>query len=117
MSTQKSFACGLGPALEAIAGKWKAVILWELGEGPLRYGELRRRLEGVSEKMINQQLRAMQRDGLVMRTALARVPPVVDYRLTDRGRDLNGALSALADWGEAHAKATGRYGLGTGDGN
>ncbi|MDC7694233.1 helix-turn-helix domain-containing protein [Asticcacaulis sp. DXS10W] len=106
---KSSYACGIGPAFEAIGGKWKAVILWELRNGHLRFGELKRRIPGASEKMLIQQLRALEGDGLVNRHMFPQVPPHVEYSLTDMGEKLNVALSPVADWGETFAKATGRY--------
>jgi DNA-binding HxlR family transcriptional regulator len=106
---KRAYACGIGPAFEVVGGKWKAVILWELGAGPLRFGELRRRVTGASEKMLIQQLRELEQDGLITRQVFPEVPPRVEYALSDWGVRLNVALSALADWGESYAKATGRY--------
>ncbi|MFC3077431.1 winged helix-turn-helix transcriptional regulator [Phenylobacterium terrae] len=104
-----SYACGIGPAFEVIGGKWKAVILWELRDGRRRFAQLRRAIEGVSEKMLIQQLRELERDGLVLREVFPQVPPRVEYELTDWGRRLNEALGPMADWGELYAKAHGRY--------
>ena len=106
---KKTYACGIGPAFEVIGGKWKAVILWELEGGSLRFGELKRRVLGVSEKMLIQQLRELERDQLITRHAFPEVPPRVEYTLSDWGVRLNAALAALADWGENYAKATGGY--------
>lgn len=106
---EKSYACGIGPSFEVIGGKWKAVILWELRDGPLRFGELKRRIEGASEKMVVQQLRELERDKLIRRRVFREVPPRVEYTLSDWGVSLNAALASLADWGEAYAKANGRY--------
>ena len=106
---KKVYACGIGPAFEVVGGKWKAVILWELQEGPLRFGELKRRVTGASEKMLIQQLRELEQDRLITRHVFPQVPPRVEYALSDWGVRLNSALSALADWGEVYAKATGRY--------
>jgi DNA-binding HxlR family transcriptional regulator len=107
--TKRAYACGIGPAFEVIGGKWKAVILWELKDGPLRFGELRHRVTGASEKMLIQQLRELEQDGIITRQVFPQVPPRVEYTLSDWGVRLNAALSALADWGEGYAKATGRY--------
>jgi DNA-binding HxlR family transcriptional regulator len=87
------------------------VILWELDGGALRFGELKRRVAGASEKMLIQQLRALEQDGLVIRTVFPQVPPHVEYALSDWGVRLNAALGPIADWGEAYAKAMGRYPL------
>lgn len=104
-----NYNCGVGPAFTVIGGKWKAALLWELRGGPLRYGVLKRRIFGVTEKMLIQQLRELERDQLVTRQVYPEVPPRVDYRLTEWGRRLNMALGPIADWGEAYAKAHGIY--------
>ncbi|RYE82148.1 MAG: transcriptional regulator [Myxococcales bacterium] len=97
--------CGIGPAFEVIGGKWKAVILWELNAGPQRFGALRRRVGAVSEKMLVQQLRELEDDGLVTRTVFAEVPPRVEYAATALGLGLNVALGPLADWGERYERS------------
>ena len=104
-----NYDCGIGPAFEVVGGKWKAAILWELAEGPVRFGELKRRVKGITEKMLIQQLRELERDQLVTRTVFHEVPPRVEYALTEWGVGLNAALGPVADWGEAFARATGRY--------
>lgn len=106
---KKPYACGIGPAFDVIGGKWKAVILWELRDGAVRFGELKRRVEGISEKMLIQQLRELEQDKLVTRRMFHEVPPRVEYSLSKWGVSLNAALTDLADWGEGYAKATGRY--------
>jgi len=105
-NNDENFVCGIGPAFEVIGGKWKAVILWELRDGALRFGELKRILSGASEKMLIQQLRALERDGLVVRTMFPKVPPHVEYSLSPLGESLNRALGPIADWGEAFARTT-----------
>lgn len=104
MASKKPYNCGIGPAFEVIGGKWKALILSELHEAPRRTGELRRRLAGISEKMLIQQLREMELDGVVQREVFPEVPPRVEYSLTPSGESLNQALGPLADWGEKHEK-------------
>jgi DNA-binding HxlR family transcriptional regulator len=79
------------------------VILAHLKEGVHRYGELRRRMPGVSEKMLTQRLRELERAGLVARTVHDGVPAPVSYRLTDEGRTLAPVLQSLYDWGTTHA--------------
>lgn len=86
-----------------IGGKWKPVILFHLNLGMRRNGELRRLIPGITQKMLTQQLRELERDGIVSRTIHATVPPRVDYALTDGGRSLEPVLRAMADWGRAHA--------------
>lgn len=96
------YTCGLDAAIDVVGGKWKALILWELAEQPRRPGELRRLLPGISEKMLIQQLRALEADGLVEREVHHEVPPRVHYSLTRLGRSLNVALLPLGDWGDKH---------------
>ena len=96
------FLCGLDAAVSVIGGKWKALILWALSVEPRRTGELRRELDGVSEKVLIQQLRELERDGIVMRTVHDQVPPKVVYALTPRGASLERALAPLGEWGERH---------------
>ncbi|MBN9523774.1 helix-turn-helix transcriptional regulator [bacterium] len=97
-----AYSCGLEAALDVIGGKWKVLILWRLHEGPLRFGELRRLVPGVTEKMLVQQLREMEADGLVSRTVYPEVPPRVEYALTDIALELNEALPPLCAWGTKH---------------
>jgi DNA-binding HxlR family transcriptional regulator len=94
--------CGLIPALEVIGGKWKALILWELHTGPRRFGELKRLVAGISEKMLIQALREMERDGIVRREVFHEIPPHVEYSATEFGASLNAALEPLCRWGEQH---------------
>jgi DNA-binding HxlR family transcriptional regulator len=101
---KRPLACGIGPAFEVIGGKWKAVILWELHTQVRRFGELRRLLDGISEKMLIQQLRELEADGLVRRQVFHEVPPRVEYSATKLGNSLNTALAPLADWGERYLK-------------
>ena len=104
MAAKKPYNCGIGPAFEVIGGKWKALVLTELHVQPRRTGELRRLVSGISEKMLIQQLREMELDGIVRREAFPEVPPRVEYSLTPTGEALNQALGPLADWGEKHEK-------------
>jgi DNA-binding HxlR family transcriptional regulator len=99
------YECGLDAAVDVIGGKWKVSILWALAEQPRRPGELRRGVKGISEKMLIQQLRQMEADGLVTRTAYPEIPPRVEYSLTPLGESLNEALLPLGDWGEEHMDA------------
>ena len=104
MKARKPYNCGIGPAFEVIGGKWKAVILWELHAQPHRFGELKRLLPDISEKMLIQQLRELEADGLVHREGFHEVPPRVEYSETRLGASLNAALGPLADWGDRYAK-------------
>jgi len=98
--TLPGFTCGLDATLRVIAGKWKPLILYFLAQGgPTRYGELRRAVRDVSDKMLIQQLKELEADGLVKRTDYKEVPPRVDYGLTPLGRSLAEALVPLCSWG------------------
>jgi DNA-binding HxlR family transcriptional regulator len=96
------YLCGLDAAVDVVGGKWKPLLLWALDEAPRRFGELRREVEGISEKVLIQQLRELERDGIVARTVHEQVPPKVVYSLTSRGVALNQALEPLGEWGEAN---------------
>lgn len=104
MKTKHPYNCGLGPAFQVIGGKWKAMILWEIHQQSRRFGELKRRVRGISEKMLIQQLREMEADGLIHREVFHEVPPRVEYSITKWGASLDDALCPLCDWGEKHAK-------------
>ena len=105
MAGLEGYSCGLDLAVDLIGGKWKALILWELREGPQRFNALTRSLEGISPKMLTQQLREMQRDGLVLRHSFGSVPPRVDYSMTDLGEELLRLLEPLGDWAERNYPA------------
>ncbi|MEU1570660.1 helix-turn-helix domain-containing protein [Streptomyces collinus] len=97
-----AYVCGIDAAMDLIGGKWKVLILWALHERPCRFGELRRELPGVTEKVLASHLREMEADGLVHREAYDEVPPRVEYSLTARGVSLNEALEPLGAWGRAN---------------
>jgi len=99
-SKREMFLCGLDAAVDVVGGKWKALILWALEQKPHRFGELRREVEGISEKVLIQQLKELERDGIVDRRVHDQVPPKVVYSLTPLGETLNRALEPLGDWGE-----------------
>ena len=95
--------CAVEATLRLIDGKWKGVILYHLLDGTLRFTEIRRRLAGVTPRMLTNQLREMEADGLIARTVYAVVPPKVEYSLTERGHTLEPILVALKTWGDLHA--------------
>jgi DNA-binding HxlR family transcriptional regulator len=97
--------CPVATTLSYVGGKWKPIILFELRDGPLRTGELTRRIPQVSAKMLTQQLRQLERDGVVQRKIHEQVPPKVEYSLTPLGRSLRPVMNALASWGKARQKA------------
>jgi DNA-binding HxlR family transcriptional regulator len=108
---QKSFGeirsmadCGLDTVLALIAGKWKMLILYHLCHAPRRFGELRRLLPGISEKMLIQDLRQMQESNLLVRKDYQQVPPKVEYSITPFGRSLGKSLAPLCAWGDTNRK-------------
>lgn len=98
--SNNSYYRGLDATIDVISGKWKALILWELRGEPQRFGELRRAVVGISEKMLIQQLRELESNELVHRKSYHEVPPRVEYSLTELGVSLNEALLPLCAWGE-----------------
>jgi DNA-binding HxlR family transcriptional regulator len=94
--------CASRTVLEVMANKWTNLVVCALRDGPMRFGQLRRQLEGITQKMLTQTLRALERDGLVTRTLYPTIPPRVDYELTDLGRDAAGLFDGLIEWAEQH---------------
>ena len=98
-------SCPIGGALEVFAGRWKPEIMWHLAAGPLRFNALQRSVGQVSQKMLSQQLRELQRDGMVTRTQYEEIPPRVEYALTDFATTLRPIFKMLVDWSTAHGSA------------
>ena len=94
--------CAVEATLSLIDGKWKGVILFHLSGGTMRFGEIRRRVPGVTQRMLTNQLRELEADGLVARRVYAAVPPKVEYSLSALGRSLGPVLDALKSWGDAN---------------
>jgi DNA-binding HxlR family transcriptional regulator len=94
------FSCGLEASLSVIGGKWKILIIWQLATRPRRFGELRRFVTGVTEKMLIQGLKELEKDGLVSRRDFREIPPKVEYSLTERGVELANVLRPLCEWGK-----------------
>jgi DNA-binding HxlR family transcriptional regulator len=100
--------CSVEAAISLIDGKWKCVILFHLQDGPVRFNELRRRLPDVTQRMLTNQLRELELDGLIDREVFAQVPPRVEYSLSERGRSLQPVLEALRRWGDENIGLFGR---------
>lgn len=94
----KEYRCPVEVGMDVISGKWKSLILWHLHEGDKRYKELERIVPGVSQKMLTQQLKEMERDGLLIRTVYPEVPPRVEYALTSLGHSAFPILKMMHDW-------------------
>lgn len=95
-----STGCSVERALSLIDGKWKIVILYKLLKGTLRFSELRRQIPAVTQRMLTNQLRELEADGLLIRTVYPEVPPRVEYSLSARGRSLEPVILALKHWGD-----------------
>ncbi|MGI5133016.1 winged helix-turn-helix transcriptional regulator [Pseudonocardia sp. CA-107938] len=95
-------ACPSRQILDLLANKWTMLVMGALGGGPLRFGELRRRLDGITQKMLTQTLRNLERDGLISRTVYPTIPPRVDYAATDLGHSVIELLKAVRVWSEKH---------------
>lgn len=96
---KSTFTCPVEATIQLIGGKYKAVILWHLMNDTLRYSELHRKIPKATDKMLAQQLRELERDGLISRTVYPVVPPKTEYSLTDFGKSLVPILDAMCDWG------------------
>ena len=97
--------CPVETTLTLIGNKWKVLILRDLMTKTLRFGELKRSIGTVSQKVLTSQLRDLERDGLVHREVFAEVPPRVEYSLTNTGRSLEPVIDSMRIWGEAYQKA------------
>lgn len=95
----KTYLCPLELSIDLIGGKWKTIIIWQLREKTLRFSQLKRRLPGITQKMLTQQLRDLENDGLIAREVYPQVPPKVEYSLTDYGRTVLPILKSLFKWG------------------
>jgi DNA-binding HxlR family transcriptional regulator len=104
--TAKKTKCPAEFTLAMIGGRWKIPLLFHLASGAKRFSELSRALTGVSQKMLTQQLREMERNGLVERKVYAQVPPKVEYALTELGKSLQPVVDAMCQWGEVHGAPT-----------
>ncbi len=98
LTEPESGTCPLTVMLAVVGGKWKCVILWCVMDGPRRFNELRRKMPGVTQKMLTQQLRDLERDGFLKRRVFAEVPPRVEYSATALAQSLRPVLLAMHDW-------------------
>lgn len=91
-------SCPVRGILDRIGDKWTALVISHLAEGPLRFSELKRRIGGISQRMLTQTVRGLERDGILLRTLYPSIPPRVDYSLTPLGESLLGPVQALVGW-------------------
>ncbi|AOT70989.1 winged helix-turn-helix transcriptional regulator [Geosporobacter ferrireducens] len=98
----KEIKCPVGVAHNVISGKWKLVIIWILKDNVKRFNELQKALPGIRQSYLTQQLRELEKDGLVYREVYKEVPPKVEYSLTDIGREFLKVMDRMYEWGEAY---------------
>lgn len=97
----KEYTCSMELTLDIIGGKWKTLILWHLGVGGTkRFSEVKKSLPGITQKMLTQQLRELEADGMINRKIYAQVPPKVEYSLTEEGQSLMPILGTMCKWGK-----------------
>ncbi|MBJ6801992.1 helix-turn-helix transcriptional regulator [Geomonas sp. Red259] len=101
----REYKCGIDVTLALVGGKWKASILWHLAQETMRFSDLQRQFSDTTRKMLTQQLRELETDGLVHRKVYPQVPPKVEYSLTDQGRTIFPILELMCDWGRNYAQA------------
>jgi DNA-binding HxlR family transcriptional regulator len=110
------FACPVDVALSMISGKWKPMILWLLATRSQRFSDLQAAMPRVAHKVLSQQLRQLEADGMIRRITRDKKPATSGYQLTEFGRTLRPALNALANWGKTHHRVLGAdYGAGDAD--
>lgn len=98
------YDCPVEATIAAVGGKWKILILWRLRNRTRRYGELKRLLPEITEKMLISQLRELEADGILVRKSYGEVPPRVEYMLTPHGQALRPVLEAMCEWGQEHIR-------------
>ncbi|MBB5883595.1 transcriptional regulator [Xanthomonas sp. LMG 8992] len=108
MAHNGTFGCGLEAALALVGGKWKPLVIYHLAKDVHRYGALRRAIGGVTDKVLIQQLKELERDQVVARLDFQEIPPRVEYSLTPFGQSLAAALAGLCEWGTQHMQAVER---------
>lgn len=100
------YHCPMELTIDLIGGKWKSLILWHLGENTFRFSELKKMLPQITQKMLTQQLRESEQDGLLKRFVYTQVPPKVEYSLTGEGKTLLPILESMCQWGINYANQT-----------
>lgn len=97
-------ACPVATTVQLIGSKWKLLIMWNLLKRPWRFNELRRDLDGISQKVLTDSLRSMEEDGIITRTVYPEVPPRVEYALSDLGESMRPIIQAMEQWGTEYKK-------------
>lgn len=99
---KETIQCPITNAMTMVGGKWKPIIIYVLSSGTLRFGKIAFLIPIISRKVLTQQLRELERDGIVLRTVFSEIPPRVEYELTEKGKELMPVYQMLADWSEKH---------------
>ena len=99
---EKEYKCGIDVTLAVVGGKWKASILWHLAQETMRFSDLQRQFYDTTRKMLTQQLRELESDGLVHRKVYPQVPPKVEYSLTSKGTTIMPILNLMCEWGRGY---------------
>jgi DNA-binding HxlR family transcriptional regulator len=102
MKRKPVFECPVNATLNVIGGRWKILVIYHLADGIARFNELQRAVAGISKRVLAQQLRQLERDGIVARRVYDQSPPRVEYSLTDFGRTLEPVMERLCEWGETY---------------
>ena len=102
VSKKEFSACPIDAMLSVIDGRWKGTILWRLSAGPMRTGELRRSIPGITERMLIRHLQELVRDGILLRHQESTIPPRVSYSISEYGLTLVPVLEVICDWGRNH---------------
>lgn len=106
MIKNPEYRCTVAVTLDIIGGKWKSLILWHLSFKTLRFSQLQRRLNKITQKMLTQQLRELEQDGMINRKVYPEVPPRVEYSLTEMGESVVPILKMMCQWGKDYEEAT-----------
>ena len=102
LTNEKKYTCPINFTIDLISGKWSMWVLWNLQDCPLRFGELKRSIPGITEKMLIQQLKKFENNNLVTRTVYSQIPPKVEYSLTEHGKSLKTIMLSIKQWGDDH---------------
>ena len=95
----KEYQCPVTATLTIIGGRWKPIIIWVLTNGSKRFGQLAAIISGISRKVLTEQLRELEADGLIVRTEFKEIPPRVVYELSEKGKSLKPVMKAMSNWG------------------
>lgn len=108
----KKYYCNVELTLQVIGGKWKPIIIYKLGgEGVMRFSEIKRSIPNITQKMLTQQLRELEADGVVNRKVYPQVPPKVEYSLTELGQSVMPVIESLCKWGSKYEKGHAKDGI------